>query len=315
MQVFQLLPERASSLAGATDRLYLAVLGVTGFFTMLVAGLVVVFAIRYRRGANPRPPGATGPTGSLRLELLWSFVPLVVFLAFFWAGARIFLRGARPPRDGPVVNVVAKQWMWKLQHATGHREINRLHVPLGEVVRLRMTSEDVIHSFFVPAFRLKQDVLPGTYTYAWFEATRTGVYPLYCAEYCGAKHSQMIGEIVVLEPRGFERWLETGPAPPDPAEAGSALYERLRCGSCHDAGAERRGPPLGGIVGRPVPLAGGRTAVRDDVYMRDAIVDPDAQIVAGYEPTMPTYAGQVNADEVLQLQAYLESLGTGGAER
>jgi cytochrome c oxidase subunit 2 len=207
------------------------------------------------------------------------------------------------------VNVVGKQWMWKLQHMEGRREINELHVPVGRPVKLVMTSEDVIHSFFVPAFRIKQDTVPGRYTTAWFEATTPGTYHLFCAEYCGTLHSGMIGRVVVMEPAAFQEWLSGADAQARPvAEAGAALFERQGCVSCHVKGNEGRGPWLAGVAGGPVTLEGGRTLVADDAYLRESIMNPRAHVVRGYEPIMPAYQGLLTEEQVMELIAYIKSL-------
>jgi cytochrome c oxidase subunit 2 len=300
-----LFPESASTISAAVDRLYFALIAIAAFFALLIATLIVVFAVRYRR----RPEvGARPVHGSTLLELLWSGIPLAITLVLFVWGARLYFQGLEPPSDAMDVYATGKQWMWKLQHEGGQREINDLHVPVGTPVRLTMTSEDVIHSFFVPAFRIKRDVLPGRYTIAWFEATEVGTYHLFCAEYCGTKHSQMIGTVHAMEPHDYEQWLTGAVAGEPPEEAGRKLYEALRCDTCHNAGAEARGPVLAGRFGQRVPLADGRTAVFDEGYIRESILTPLARLSAGYGAVMPTYAGQVNEDQILQLIAYIKSL-------
>jgi cytochrome c oxidase subunit II len=232
---------------------------------------------------------------------------MLVLVMFGW-GAAVFFRGSRVPDDAVRFEVVGKQWMWKFQHPSGHREINDLHVPIGVRVELHMTSEDVIHSLFVPAFRVKQDVLPGRYTRMWFEATRPGAYHIFCAEYCGTKHSHMIGTLHALEPLDYELWLAGAPTPEDPVEAGALLFQSLRCDTCHAPGAEERGPRLEGAFGREVLLTTGETVLFDEEYVRRSILDPGAQIVAGYQPLMPTYRGQVTPEQISQLIAYIRSL-------
>jgi len=206
------------------------------------------------------------------------------------------------------VYIVGKQWMWKFQHAEGQREIDELHVPLGRPVRLTMTSEDVIHSFFVPAFRVKQDVLPGRYTTTWFNATRQGTYHLFCAEYCGTQHSGMIGQVVVMEPTQYEMWLGAGAVGGSLSSAGEKLFQDLACNSCHTGDAQARGPNLQGLFGRSVALEGGGTTVADESYIRESVLDPRAKIAAGYQPIMPTYEGLVTEEQLLALVAYLKSL-------
>jgi len=206
------------------------------------------------------------------------------------------------------VSVVGKRWMWKLQHPTGQREINELHVPRGRAVKLVITSEDVIHSFFVPAFRIKKDAVPGRYNTAWFRATKDGTYHLFCAEYCGTEHSRMIGRVVVMEPEDYQTWLAGGPPPESPVAAGEKLFTELNCITCHRPDSAGRGPVLVGIFERPVRLADGGTAVADEAYVRESIVNPAAKVVAGYQPVMPTFQGQVSEEQVIALIAYIRSL-------
>ena len=311
-QGFELVPEGASTLAPRVDALHIYVLVTCSIFAVGVAVAILVFSIRYRRRSGV--PSATELQGSVKLEALWGGIPLVLSLTFFFWGAKLYFETRTPPSQGMEFYVTGKQWMWKIQHPTGQREVNALHVPVGEVVKLTMTSEDVIHSFYIPAFRVKYDVLPGRYTRAWFQATKAGEYHLFCAEYCGTKHSEMIGTVTVLEPDQYERWLEGQPEASDPVEAGAAHFERLRCNTCHEAGAEQRGPRLEGIFGKPVQLTDGRTLVRDENYLRRSILEPNADVVAGYLPQMPTYEGQVSEEELLQLVAYIRSLEVSGEE-
>jgi len=227
-------------------------------------------------------------------------------------GAAVYFRSRTPPRDSTEVYVVAKQWMWKLEHAEGQREINELHVPVGRDVKLIMTSQDVIHSFFVPAFRMKQDVLPGRYTMAWFHATKPGTYHLFCAEYCGTQHSGMIGSIVVLEPAQYEAWMSGGS--PGPLSAtGEKIFAELGCATCHRSDSQGRGPNLQGVFGRPVALADGRTVTADENYLRECILDPGAKRVKGFQPIMPTFQGLVSEEQVNALVAYVKSLSQPGA--
>ncbi len=253
---FPFAPERASSLAGEVDTLFLFILGVTGLFAVGVWIALLFFAIRYRRRSDEdRPPEIHG---SLVLELTWTIVPLLLMAVMFVWGAKVYFHMNRPPDDAMSVSVVGKRWMWKLQHPTGQREINELHVPRGRAVKLVITSEDTIHSFFVPAFRIKKDAVPGRYNTAWFRATRNGSYHLFCAEYCGTEHSKMIGRVVVMEPEAYETWLAGGPPPESPVAAGEKLFTELNCITCHRPDSAGRGPFLAGIFGRPVKLADGR---------------------------------------------------------
>jgi cytochrome c oxidase subunit 2 len=226
---------------------------------------------------------------------------------FFWS-ADIFFVLRRPPRDSMEIKVVGKRWMWKLQHLSGQREINELHVPVGVPVKLTMTSEDVIHGFFVPAFRVKMDVLPGRYTTLWFKATKAGRYHLFCAEYCGTKHSGMTGWVVVMEPAEFQTWLSGGASGLSLAAAGQKMFQDLGCVTCHQADATGRGPSIEGVYGRSVRLVGGGTVTADEAYIRESIVTPAAKVVEGYQPIMPTYQGLVNEEGLMQLIAYIASL-------
>ncbi len=303
---FPLLPERAATSAGEVDALFLFILGITGLFAAGVWVALLYFAIRYRRrSADERPRQIEG---ALALELVWTIVPLVLMVAMFVWGAKIYFHLNRPPDDAMTVSVVAKRWMWKLQQPTGQREINELHVPVGRAVKLVITSEDTIHSFFVPAFRIKKDAVPGRYNIAWFRATKPGSYHLFCAEYCGTEHSRMGGRIVVMEPEAYETWLAGGPPPESPVAAGERLFTELNCITCHRPDSAGRGPVLTGVFGRPVRLASGETVVADEAYVRESIVNPAAKVVAGYQPVMPTFQGQVSEEQLIALVAYVRSL-------
>src|SRR5579871_6094130 len=301
---FPLWPERASTAAGNVDALFIFLLIVSGLMTALIFTAVVYFSARYRRR---RGVLAEQIEGSTPLELTWSIIPLFVFLAIFAWGAVVYFKSRTPPRDATEVYVVAKQWMWKLEHAEGQREINELHVPVGRDVKLIMTSQDVIHSFFVPAFRMKQDVLPGRYTVAWFHATKSGTYHLFCAEYCGTQHSGMIGSIVVLEPAQYEAWMSGGSTGPLSA-TGEKIFAELGCVTCHRTDTQGRGPNLQGVFGKPVLLEDGRTVTADENYIRESILDPGAKVVSGFKPVMPTFQGLVSDEQLNALVAYVKSL-------
>ncbi|MBL8287122.1 MAG: cytochrome c oxidase subunit II [Rubrivivax sp.] len=302
-----LLPPAASTLAPRTDLLFTAMLFLCGGVALVLCVLVIVFAVRFREGSAAE---RGRPLRRLRwLEVAWTVVPLLLFLGLYAWTSVDFMRLYRPPAEALPVYVVARQWMWKLQHRNGRREINELHVPLGQPVLLRMTSQDAIHSFFVPAFRLKQDVLPGRYTGLWFTATQLGEFPLLCAEYCGSAHSQMTGRIVVMAPEAYSRWLADGAAQPSLAQYGFTLFRRLGCSGCHAAGSTVHAPLLDGIVGRTVHLQDGRSLVADDNYLRDSILLPRKDVVAGFEPVMPSFAGQLDEEDMRALIAYLGSAG------
>jgi cytochrome c oxidase subunit II len=301
---FHLLGAAASTQAGRTDTIFLAMVLLCGAVAVVLCVLVVVFAVRYRRGnAVDRTP----PRELRGIEIAWTVAPLLVFFGVFAWAARDFVTLADPPAGALPVSVVAKQWMWKLQQRNGRREINELHVPQGEPVVLTMTSEDAIHSFFVPAFRIKQDVLPGRYTRLWFTATRVGEFPLFCSEYCGSEHSRMTGRVVVMTPADYGRWLASGPAQPGMAQYGFALFRQLGCSGCHDARSTIHAPLLDGVSGRTVRLQDGRSVTADANYLRDSILVPARDVVAGFEPVMPSYAGQVTEDDLQALIAYLQS--------
>lgn len=310
---FPLFPEQGSTIAARVDALLFFLVGVSGFFAALIAVLVITFAVRYRRRSEAELPRPIH--GSLKLELVWTLVPFALAMVMFFWGASVFLAISRPPDHALEIFVVGKQWMWKLQHMEGRREINELHVPQGRPIKLTMTSEDVIHSFFVPAFRVKADVLPGRYTTVWFEATRQGAYHLFCAEYCGTEHARMIGRVVVLSPADYQQWLSGAREPGVPASevsmasAGEALFQRLGCPTCHRGEHGMLGPSLVGVFGKPVELADGRVVTADEAYLRESILDPQAKIVAGYRPVMPTFQGQISEEELLQLLQYIKSLG------
>jgi cytochrome c oxidase subunit 2 len=300
------IPEQASSVAARVDALYLFLVTLSLVFGLGIAAALVFFAVRYRRRSADERPALI--EGSLALELTWTIVPLLIVTVIFFWSASLFFTIERVPPDAMEIYVVGKRWMWKAQHMTGQREINQLHVPVGRNVRLTMTSEDVIHSFFVPAFRVKKDVLPGRYTTAWFQATKTGRFHLFCAEYCGTKHSGMIGSVVAMEPQEFQAWLAGGGAAESPVAAGEKLFNDLACNTCHMDESQGLGPSLNDIYGKPVQLQSGSTVIADDAYIRESIVNPQAQIVAGYQPIMPTFQGLVSEEQLLQLIAYVRSL-------
>lgn len=305
-----LFPEQASTLAAKVDHLYFFALTLSAFFSLLIAVFIFVFFVKYRR----RRAGEVGEPahGSMALEVIWSVVPLLITMVLFGWGARVFLEQMTPPEGGVEYFATAKQWMWKFQHPTGQREINALHVPVGETIKLTMTSEDVIHSFYVPAFRVKQDVVPGRYTQIWFQATKPGTYHLFCAEYCGAEHSQMIGWVTVMEPADYETWLSGG-AKKSLASAGEDLFQQLGCITCHRADSGGRGPALTGVFGKTVSLQGGAAAMADEGYLRESILDPQAKVVSGYQPIMPTFKGLVSEEQVLALITYIKTLGAAAA--
>jgi cytochrome c oxidase subunit 2 len=301
-----LFPAAASSIAGRVDALYFFLLGLSGFFSLLIAGLIVFYAVRFRR----RRPDAVGSAihGGLVLEITWTVVPFLITMVIFVWSAGIYYSMTHPPDDTLNIYVVGKQWMWKFQHLDGQREINELHVPVGRNIRLIATSEDVIHDVFVPAFRVKADVLPGRYVALWFTPTKPGRYHLFCAEYCGTKHSGMTGEVIVMEPAEYQAWLSGGVQGGSMADAGQKLFVDLACNTCHRPDAQGRGPVLDGLFGKKVVLQSGESLVADEAYVRESILNPSAKITAGYQPIMPTFQGLVSEEQLLQLVEYVKSL-------
>jgi cytochrome c oxidase subunit 2 len=308
---FRLLPERGSALAGLVDDLTLLAVLIAAFFSLLIAGLLLYFGVKYRR-RDPAQVGITATKPTATLEVVWSVIPLGIVLYLFYAGAEVYFALARPPADAVELYVVGKQWMWKIQHPDGRREINELHVPVGQAVKLTMISEDVIHSFYVPAFRTKTDVLPGRYTTVWFRADRIGTFHLFCAEYCGTEHSKMTGRVIVMEPHGYEEWLGGSRPQRSTAEAGEELFTTRGCTTCHRPDSAARAPILQNLASKPVRLADGQTITADPTYIRESILRPAAKVVAGYQPIMPSYQGQFTEDELTQLVSYLTSPRAGG---
>ncbi len=302
---FPLWPARASTTAGSVDALFVFLVILSTMVSVAIFIAIIVFAIRYRRR-----PGVEAEQieGSAALEVTWSVIPLCIFVVIFVWGAVIYFKERTPPRGATEVYVVAKQWMWKLQHEEGPREINQLHVPVGRDVKLILTSQDVIHSFYVPAFRIKQDVLPGRYTTAWFRPTKAGIYHLFCAEYCGSQHSGMIGQVVVLEPAEYEAWLSGGGASGTMASNGQNIFLQLGCSTCHRSDTQGRGPNLVGLFGKPVELEDGRVVTADENYIRESILTPAAKVVSGFKPIMPVFQGLVSEEQLNALVAYVKSL-------
>ncbi len=307
MQGFPFQPEQASTIARNVDYLYFFLTAVTLFFTAVIFGTIFYFMIKYRRRSPDERPKAI--EGSLPLEVLWTAIPtLIVAVIFVW-GSTLYFRNSEPPKGAMEIFVTGKQWMWKVEHPEGQREINELHVPLGRPVKLTMTSEDVIHDFFVPAFRVKKDVLPGRYTSLWFEPTKVGTFHLFCAQYCGAFHAGMIGSVIVVEPDEYERWLAGGAQGESMEAAGLKLFQENGCVTCHLADGTGPAPSLLGVYGQPVHLSTGETVTADDAYIRESILLPKAKIVLGYKPIMPSFQGQLTEEQINSLIAYIRLLG------
>ncbi len=304
---FHLFPERASTFAWQVDALFVYILSITVIFGVGVAIVATIFAFKYKEREKYATPH--GIHGSVALEATWTFIPFVIAMTIFVFGAMVFYNLYRPPAQATDIYVVGKQWMWKFQHGSGQREINELHVPAGENIKLVMTTEDVIHDVFIPAFRTKVDVVPGRYTYLWFNAQKPGKYRLYCAEYCGLNHSGMTGWVYVMEKADYENWLAGNEPDQTPEQFGEDLFQnKLGCASCHSGTAGQRGAPLEGIYGKEVKFTNGNKVKVDDAYLRESILNPGAQIVEGYQPIMPTFKGQVTEEQLLGLIAYIKSL-------
>lgn len=304
---FPLHPKVASTIARGVDQLYFFLTGITLFFTIGIFLTILYFMVKYRRRSQDERPAATET--SLPLELTWTLIPAgLCALMFFWSSS-LYFANSRPPNASTEIFVVGKQWMWHLQHPEGQREINELHVPVGVPVKLTMTSEDVIHDFYIPAFRIKKDVLPGRYSSIWFQATETGTYHFYCAQYCGMEHSDMIGWVYVMTPTDYAQWLSGGAKGESMAQAGERLFAQLGCITCHVPEGSGRCPSLVGLFEHPVKLRDGRTLIADETYIRNAIVNPNSMPLPGYAPAMPSFQGQINEEQLLQLIAYVKSLG------
>lgn len=305
---FRIIPERASTLSSQVDTLFLFELLVSAFFVFLIAGLVIFFSLKYRRRSENDVPPFTPP--STLLEVTYILVPFGLMMIMFFWGSYVFVAAKRPPPEAMQINVIGKQWMWKVQHPEGAREINALHVPVGRAIKLVMTSQDVIHDFGIPAFRIKQDVLPGSYSTEWFEASKVGEYHLFCDQYCGDLHSRMVGTVTVMEPAAYQAWLAGVIPNESPAVVGYHLFQSYGCAVCHG----ERAPTLAGLYMTKVQYYenGGtqpKETVADDQYLRESIVEPAAKIVVGYPPVMPTYAGQLSEEQIFDLIEYIKSLG------
>jgi cytochrome c oxidase subunit 2 len=296
------VPSEGSTFAAKVDALFLFELTVAAFFTFLIFTCIVYFCIRYRRRSEDEiPPKMPSHYG---LEITWTIVPFLLMLVMYFWGASLYVDMKRPGENGLEIHVIAKQWMWKIEHPEGVREINELHVPVGIPVRLILASQDVIHDFFVPAFRMKQDLIPGSYVTEWFQATQAGTFRLFCAQYCGMGHSTMVGKVVVLSPHDYQAWVAgAGPAEP-PAAAGKKLFTTYGCVQCHG----QRAPTLAGLYGSKVALQDGRMVIADEQYLRMAITDPSSQIVAGYPAIMPSFKGQLSEEQLYELIQFIKSL-------
>jgi cytochrome c oxidase subunit II len=307
MQGIPIQPDQASTIARSVDHLYFFITAITLFFTILIFSTIFYFMIKYRRRWTDERPKPI--EGSLPLEVLWTAIPTVIVAVIFVWGSSLYFQNSEPPPGAMEIFVTGKQWMWKAEHPEGQREINELHVPLGRPVKLTMTSEDVIHDFFVPAFRVKKDVLPGRYTSLWFQATRLGTFHLFCAQYCGAFHAGMLGSVIVVQPDEYERWLAGSVLGETMEAAGERLFKESGCVTCHLADGTGPAPSLLAVYGNTVHLNNGQTLIADDAYIRESILSPAAKIVNGYKPVMPSFQGQLSEEQILDLVAYIRSLG------
>jgi cytochrome c oxidase subunit II len=302
-----LFPSSASNLAPQVDHIYFALLLLSSMLALGVFAFALIFCVRYRRGSQANRTRPRG--GPIRIEITWTVIPLLIFLGIFFWAADVFFGMSRPPSNATEIYVVGKQWMWKVQHPDGRREINELHIPVGQPVKLIMSSQDVIHDFFVPDFRNKQDVLPGRYTTEWFTPTKPGKYHLFCSQYCGTDHSRMVGWVYVMEPAEHAKWLAGRPAPDSLVAQGERAFHNRGCSGCHAPNSTIHAPLLDGIYGKRIALSNSTLVTADDEYLRDSILQPNKQIAAGYQPIMPTFQEQISEEELNAIIAYLKSLG------
>jgi cytochrome c oxidase subunit II len=307
MTDFALFPPEASKIAPQMDALYFFMVLISLIGLTIVVLLVVSFSILY---SKKRHPVAVQIEGSTLLEATWTIIPLGLFLIMFVWGSLIYFRIYTPPANAMNIYVVGKQWMWKAEHPGGQHEINALHVPTGRAIQLTLISQDVFHSFSIPAFRVKREAIPGRYTNVWFEATTPGTYHLFCTQYCGTNHSAMVGDIVVLTPDDYKKWLAESTSGTSLAQNGERLFASLSCNACHSGRANSRGPSLAGVYGSHLMLANGGTQLADEAYLRDAILNPSDHMTQGFAPIMPTYQGQISEDGVIALVEFIKSLNT-----
>ncbi len=303
---FPLFPDEASTVAPQVDALYFGLLLLAGFFIVLIGSFVVYFLIKYRAGSDA--DRSNPPENNWVIETTWIAIPTLLAVIFFFWGAKKYFEIEDMPPNAVQVFVVAKQWMWKFEHPQGQREINELHVPVNRPVRLKMTSPDVIHSFYVPDFRVKQDVVPGRYTNIWFQATKVGTFRLRCAEYCGTNHSKMTGKIIVMKQADYDAWLSARQTNDTLVAQGRKVFTRAGCSGCHAPDSPMRAPTLSGLYGSRVTLDGGGSVIANDKYIRDSIFLPRQQVVAGFAPIMPSFQGQLSESDVFNLIEYIKSL-------
>jgi cytochrome c oxidase subunit II len=304
---FPIFPTEASKLAEQIDYLYWGLLCLSALAMLVVFVPMIYFLFKYRRGkpANRRPVQLP----QMAMELTWTIIPIILFTGLFAWGANVYWTIERPPPDAMEIKVVGKQWMWKIEHPEGNREIGELHVPMGRNIKLTLASQDVIHSFFLPDFRVKQDAVPGRYATLWFNASKAGTFRLYCSEFCGTHHSLMTGRVIVMPPAAYEQWLIHGQPGSTLADSGARLYRNLGCSGCHDGSTVVRAPPLQGLYGKPTPLQGGNVVIADEAYIRDSILLPAKDIAAGYTNDMPSFQGRISEEQLFDLVEYIRSVG------
>ncbi len=303
-----IIPAEASANAHSVDALLFYLVAMSTLVVVGISIMIFYFCVRYRAGATVDREIRMSIRGQHWMEATWTLITFAIFLSFFYWGANLYVSDYRPPPGAVQIDVVGKQWMWKIEHQNGVREIDTMHVPVGQKVKLRIASEDVIHSFYIPAFRLKQDAVPGRYTEYWFKVTRPGTYDLECAEYCGRDHSRMRGRVIALEPKDYAHWLANQTRPGAAALAGEQLYRTYGCSGCHGPASSVHAPSFDGIYGKPVELSSGEAKIVDDAYIRNSILLPKKDIVAGYEPIMPSFEGKVSNGDIEKLIAYIKSL-------
>ncbi|MBI4875779.1 MAG: cytochrome c oxidase subunit II [Acidobacteria bacterium] len=305
-----LLPAQGSAYAGEIDKLFLFITLLSAFFFLLIAALTGWFVWRYRRARVAAPSSTV--THSLALELTWTLIPLAIVTGIFFWSFNQYVAASVAPGDAMEIQVTAKKWLWTFEYPNGTRTINEIHIPLGKPVKFVMSSEDVIHSFYVPSMRLKQDVLPNRYTELWFTPTAAGMHTLLCAEYCGRSHSDMLGRIWVDNDAAYQKWLEEGDESTRSMplkELGKMIYESRGCSTCHSIdGSRGQGPSFTGVFGHEIKLADGKTVQGDANYIRESILQPQAKIVAGYEGIMPTFQGLLREREIVALIEFIKSL-------
>jgi cytochrome c oxidase subunit 2 len=302
---FALFPPEASTIAPYADALYFALVGMTITGLILVLTMVVTFSIRYRQ---ERSPEATQMEGSTLLEATWTLIPLGIFLVFFVWGALLYFRIYNPPPNSMNVYIVGKQWMWKAEHPGGQHEIDALHIPVNVPIQLTLISQDVFHSFSMPAFRVKREAIPGRYTTVYFQATKPGKYHLFCSQYCGTEHSGMIGWIYVMNRDDYRAWAAGSTSGASLAQNGERLFASLGCNACHSGSAAARGPNLANVYNTRIRLTDGSTIQANEAYLRESILNPSTHVPAGYAPIMPTYQGQISEDGLIDLVEYIKSL-------